>query len=216
MTLVVALVAVVASGCGASGGSSLRAADAASTSPSRIKLFAAPLRMATQCRRAQRHVTFVVLCPTAMPHARDGTQPATFAQWADYPKAVTAKWLYAGGTYGGSETDPQDWSGNSPDVFFHFFVFEGQLTAQLLNLRGVPHPQVFLGRRQLGGHTGNLYKQVSYSLCSECSFTGHVTFIWKERGVTYAASLHRWSLQPSSQELNLLSDLIEHLRPSTR
>jgi hypothetical protein len=147
-----------------------------------------------------------------MPHTRDGLAPTTFAQWADYPKPVIAKWLYVGGTYGGGETDPQDWGSNSPDVFFHFFVFEGKLSPMLLNLRGVPHPQKLVGRRRIGGHLGNLYQQVSYSVCSECSFTGHLTFIWKERGLTYAASLHRWTAGPSASVIALLDALVAHLQ----
>jgi hypothetical protein len=110
------------------------------------------------------------------------------------------------------EWSPQDWGSNSPDVFFHFFVFEGELSPTLLNLRGVPHPQQLVGRRRIGGHLGNLYQQVSYSLCSECSFTGHLTFIWKERRLTYAASLHRWTAGPSASVIALLNSLVADLR----
>jgi hypothetical protein len=213
-SLTIAGAMVLMSGYGIGEGQSLRTNGNATPFmvTSTIRVFPAPGRMRVQCRRAQKYVSFPVLCPTVMPHARDGTAPATFAQWADYPKPVKAKWLYVGGLYGGSETDPQDWSGNDPAVFFHFFVFEGNLSPTLLNLRGVPHPQQFIGRRTLGGHLGDLYKQVSYSLCSDCSFTGHITFIWKEHGATYAASLHRWSLRPSASEVALLATLITHLR----
>jgi hypothetical protein len=84
-------------------------------------LFPSPARLATQCRRAQRHVRFTVLCPTVMPRSGDGVtaatasplppgdagvEPTTFAQWAGYPANVTARSLYVGGIYGGGETDP--------------------------------------------------------------------------------------------------------------
>lgn len=66
---------------------------------------------------------------------------------------------------------------NNPNYFFHFFVDEGRLTANELNLTGMSHPQRALGSRTIAGHRGKLYDQVSYSICDGCSFTGHVTFI---------------------------------------
>jgi hypothetical protein len=191
-------------------------------------LYPAPPRLADQCARAQQHVRFTVLCPTLMPRTGDGTTPATaytlpqgdagvaattFAQWSDYPKPVVASWLYVGGIYGGGETDPQDWSSHSPNYFFHFFVDEGDLSSSFLNLSGVPYPQKFLGRRTIAGHAGKLYDQVSYSICGECSYTGHVTFIWHQHGVTYAASLHRWSATPNGSVLAVLAALIKGLKP---
>jgi hypothetical protein len=190
-------------------------------------LYPAPPVLAMQCTAAQKHVNFTVLCPTFLPRSGDGANPATasqlppgdagvvaktFAQWADYPKAGDAAWLYVGGSYGGGETDPQDWSGNNPNYFFHFFVQEGTLSSKTLNLSGVPHPQRFFGRRTIGGHVGSLYDQVSYSICSDCSFTGHVTFVWQQHGVTYAASLHRWSARPSRSVLAVLDSIVAHLR----
>jgi hypothetical protein len=177
------------------------------------RLYPAPPRLASQCKAAQRHVSFPVLCPTLLPHARDGTVPSTFAAWADYPKAGIAPWLGVEGHYG-VEGDPVYWNDNTPTWFFHFFVYEGKLDARQLNLTGVPYPQTFLGRHTIAGHRGALYDQVSYSICNECSFTGHVTFIWHEHGVTYAASLHRWSARPDPSVLSILRALIAHLEPA--
>jgi hypothetical protein len=191
-------------------------------------LFQSPARLLTQCRRAQRHVRFTVLCPTLMPRSGDGVTaatasalppgdagvaPTTFAQWAGYPANVTARWLYVGGIYGGGETDPANWSLNNPNYFFHFFVDEGTLTTRELNLTGVARPQRLLGARTIAGHRGKLYDQVSYSICSECSFTGHLTFVWQEHGITYAASLHRWSPSPNRSAAAVLAALIKGLRP---
>jgi hypothetical protein len=190
-------------------------------------LFPSPARLATQCRRAQRHVRFTVLCPTVLPRSGDGVtaatasplppgdagvEPTTFAQWAGYPANVTARSLYVGGIYGSGETDPADWSLNNPNYFFHFFVDEGKLAARELNLTGVSHPQRLLGARTIAGHRGKLYDQVSYSICSECSFTGHLTFVWQQDGIVYAASLHRWSPTPNSSVAAVLAALIKGLR----
>ena len=193
------------------------------------RLYPAPAAMRRQCERAQQHVRFVVLCPTVMPRTGDGATsatasplpsgdagvvPKTFAEWGDYPKQGISSWLYVGGVYGGGETDPSDWADNNPNFFFHFFVDEGQLSARSLNLVGVSHPQHYLGTRTIAGHHGRLYDQVSYSLCSDCSFTGHVTFIWHVRGITYAASLHRWSVIPDHSVLAVLAALVKGLRPA--
>jgi len=190
-------------------------------------LYPAPSVLDRQCKTAQTHVRFTVLCPTFLPHSGDGATaataselppgdggvvPKTFAQWAGFPKKGNATWLYVGGTYGGGETDPQDWSANNPNYFFHFFIEEGALDSKALNLSGVQHPQRLLGTRRIGGHTGKVYDQVSYSVCSDCSFTGHVTFVWQQNGTTYAASLHRWSARPSGSALAVLDSLVAHLR----
>jgi hypothetical protein len=190
-------------------------------------MYPAPPALAGQCARTQNHVRFPLLCPTYLPRSGDGATaatasqlpsgdggvlPKTFAQWADYPKPGISAWAYVGGTYGGGETDPQDWSGNNPNYFFHFFVEQGSLSSQALNFSDVKHPQRFLGNRKLGGHVGKLYDQVSYSACSDCSFTGHVTFVWHHAGTTYAASLHRWTARPTPSVIAVLAFLVAHLR----
>lgn len=177
------------------------------------RLYPAPPALVRQCSAAREHVRFTVLCPKLMPHARDGTVPRTFAQWANYPQNRIAQWLLVGGSYG-TEGDPADWRANEPIWFFHFFVLEGKLDAKLLDLSGVPYPQRLLGRYTIAGHAGKLYDQVSYSICAGCSFTGHVTFVWSQRGVTYAASLHRWSARPSPSVLAVLRALVAHLSPA--
>lgn len=176
------------------------------------RLYQAPKTLAKQCSAAQAHVRFTVLCPTLLPHAADGTVPSTFAQWANYPQNTIAPWLLVGGNYG-SEGDPADWHANEPIWFFHFFMLEGKLNAKLLNLSGVAHPQRLLGHYTIAGHPGALYDQVSYSICPNCSFTGHVTFVWSQDNVTYAASLHRWSARPDPSTLGVLRALIAHLTP---
>lgn len=193
------------------------------------RLYPAPSRLAGQCRLAQRHVDFPVLCPTLMPKTGDGVTsatasplppgdggvaPSTFARWASPTAHGIARWLFVGGIYGGGETDPGDWQANNPNEFFHFFVFEGHLTPTLLDLAHVATPQRFLGTRTIAGRHGPLYTQVSYSLCKgSCSFTGHLTFIWHANGVIYAASLHRWSRDSRNPAvLAVLAALIAHLR----
>jgi hypothetical protein len=69
-----------------------------------------------------------------------------------------------------------------------------------------------MGDRKIGGHVGELYDQVSYSICSDCSFTGHLTFVWHEAGTTYAASLHRWTARPTPGVLAVLDFLVAYLR----
>lgn len=174
------------------------------------RLYAAPKRLEKQCRRAQAHVRFPVLCPTLFPHAKDGTVPKTYAQWGDYPKNVISTWLYAGGNYGG-EADRVNWSYNNPNFFFHFFVMQGRLSVSDLELAGDRYPQKFVGRRTITGHRGRLYTQVPYHICG-CTFSGHVTFIWRQFGAIYAASLHRWAAKPTPAILAMLDALVAHLR----
>jgi hypothetical protein len=167
-------------------------------------------------------VRFRVLCPTLMPRSGAGVTHATAA---DMPTGDTGikpttsvvvvperhRWLFVGGTYGAGETDPQNWSLNNPNYFFHFFVAEGHPSGRELELVG-QNPQKLVGRRHLGGHDGALYAQVSYAICG-CGFGGHVTFIWTDDGATYAASLHRWSARPNRSELAILGVLISRLKP---
>lgn len=172
-------------------------------------LYAAPPQMRTKCRRAQARVRFRVLCATRLPRAKDGTRPRTYAEWADSHEGATrADWLYVGAGYSGS-TDPEHWEWNDPDLFLHFVVFEGRLTPELIELSGTRYPQKLLGTRTLGGRRGKLYEQVCYAVCG-CGLGGHYTFLWRENGTTYAASLHRWLEGPT---LRALAALILHLGP---
>jgi hypothetical protein len=171
-------------------------------------LDAAPPAMQTNCRRAQARVRFRLLCPTLLPHAGDGTKPRTYAVWADSPKATRADWLYVGAGYSVAN-DPEHWEWNNPNLFLHFFVYEGKLSPRLLDLSGTDYPQKLIGARTIGVRRGKLYEQVSYDLCG-CGFGGHYTFLWRERGTTYAASLHRWLPRPT---LRVLEALILHLKP---
>jgi hypothetical protein len=199
------------------------------------RLYPSPARLKGQCERAQRHVRFTVLCPTLMPRTGDGATaatasplpagdagvaPTTFAEWDDYPRDWIAPYLFVGGIYGAGETDPEDWATNNPNYFFHFFVYEGKLSPELLNLSGVETPQHLLGKRTIAGHSGKLYTQVSFTLCegtTGCNFTGHLTFIWRAHGVTYAASLHRWSANPRNPSvLAVLTALVAHLELAER
>ena len=159
-------------------------------------------------------------CPE-LPQGDKGIAPETFAVWANESVGYTgiAPWLYVGGSYG-TEGDPYDWKDNNPNYFFHFFVDEGDLSPLRLGLRGTGGerpPQRFLGRRTIAGHPGKLYTEVSYLLCNVpgCGYTGHVTFVWHQHGVTYAASLHRWSANPMNRSvLAMLTALITHLEPA--
>jgi hypothetical protein len=152
-----------------------------------------------------------------LPPGDAGVAATTFAELDDYPRNWIAPWMFVGGSYGGGETDPNDWTTNNPNYFFHFFLYEGTLSPELLNLSGVKTPLRLLEKRTLAGHTGSLYTQVSFSLCkgtSGCDFTGHLTFIWHAHGITYAASLHRWSANPLNPSvLAVLTSLIAHLKP---
>jgi hypothetical protein len=209
-----------------------RAADTSGTVVvAGYRLYPAPAPLAGQCRRAQKHVRFPVLCPTLMPRTCDavpaaracpelpqgdkGILPSTGAVWANESTGYTgiAPRMWVGGSYG-TEGDPYDWTDNNPNYFFHFFVAEGNLSPLALGLRAET-PQRYLGRRRIAGHAGKLFTQVSYLLCQGpgCSYTGHLTFIWHQHGVTYAASLHRWSANPMNRTvLAILAALIAHLK----
>jgi hypothetical protein len=187
------------------------------------RLDPAPRRLAAQCASAQRHVHFRVLCPGLLPRTGAGATPATAA---DLPRSEVGRvartsvlWKRApesvlvGATYGAGESDPGDWSFNNPNYFLHFFVEEGKVSAQELELVGVRPRQQRLGVRTIAGHRGELYDQVSYATCG-CGYGGHVTFIWHGEGSVYAASLHRWSAKPNQSVMAVLAALVAHLAPA--
>lgn len=151
-----------------------------------------PVAARAECRRTQGAVAFPLLCPRYLPRAADGTVARVSARVSGRSGSAWASVSFGYGV----GLDPEHWEWNNPDLFLHFVVFAGAIPDAALELRG-SHPQQVVARRTLGGHSGILYGQVSYAECG-CGLGGHYTFVWRERGVRYAASLHRWRPQPTA------------------
>jgi hypothetical protein len=190
-------------------------------------LLSTPAGVVAQCRRAQARSPTTLLCPRRLPRPsvrwRNATLPRLNAYMLPAPGATWTshsdpryRHRRAGGVtigYGGPwEPDSgPDWHGhlwrNRPCCFLHFEVF----------WRRAGRRQVPAGARPavLGGRRGLLKDASSYGLASATGdymyFPNHTRFLWRENGVDYVASLHRFgSLQETRA---LLNRLIRELRP---
>ena len=130
---------------------------------------------------------------------------------AEHDRALASRWR----ELRGGRRRSRRLASERADLVLPLLPVRRKAERKLLNLSRVPYPQRLLGRYTIAGHFGKLYDQVSYSICASFSFTGHVTFVWSQRGVTYAASLHRWSARPTSPSvLAVLRALVTHLAPA--
>jgi hypothetical protein len=191
------------------------------------RLYLAPAGVVAQCRRAQARSPFTLLCPRRLPRP--------FVRWASakLPR-LTAYVLPAPGAAWSSRSDPRyrnhraggltigyggpwepdsgpDWRvhlwRNRPCCFLHFEIF----------WRRAGKRQIPAGARpaELGGRRGLLKDASSYGLASPTGdymyWPNHTRFLWREHGVDYVASLHRFGSLRETRAL--LSRLIRELRP---
>jgi hypothetical protein len=190
------------------------------------QLFPAPTRIAAECRRAQSRSPYPILCPARLPRP--------FVSWRGHEPRLSASMLPAPGATWSSKSDPRyrhrraggvtigyggpwepdsgpDWRvhlwRNRPCCFLHFEIFwrrPGRI--------GIP---AGARRAELGGRRGLLEDASSYGLASATGdylyFPNHTRFLWRQHGVDYVASLHRFGSQAETRAL--LGRLIRELRP---
>jgi hypothetical protein len=187
------------------------------------ELVRTPPSVLAQCRRAQARSRVTLLCPRRLTKPFIGKRlrlsasmlPAPGATWTSRSDPRYRNRRAGGLTIGyGGPWEPDsapDWRGhlwrNRPCCFLHFEIF----------WRRAGPRQVPAGARPavLGGHRGLLKDASSYGLASATGdymyFPNHTRFLWRENGVDYVASLHRFgSLQETRA---LLNRLIRELRP---
>ena len=178
----------------------------------RVRLFPTPVRVLTQCRLKQAQTAFPILCPARLPRP--------FLSWppGEPLPAVHAERIPGGLTIGyGGPWEPDsgpDWRlhlwRNRPCCFLHFELFR-----RAPGRRNMP-----AGARSasLGGRHGLLKYATSYGPIGASGdymyWPNHVRFLWRENGVDYVASLHRFGTNAETHAL--LGRLIRGLRPTRR
>jgi hypothetical protein len=99
-----------------------------------------------------------------------------------------------------------------PVRFMHFEMLGGRGVGDVLRLQSLAstnHPyQHFIGTRTIAGHRGHLYFGLPYNRGGG-QYGSHYTFVWKQAGTRYAASLHSWV--PHTATIKLLTDIIGHV-----
>ena len=195
-----------------------------------VRLLPTPRRVLTQCRLAQVRSPLPILCPARLPRPFIGwpghdRAPEVFAQplpgpnasWRSRSDPRYRKRGARGVSIGyGAPWEPDsgpDWRlhlwRNRPCCFLHFEVFR--------------HPE---GRQQtpagarpatLGGRRGLLKDATSYGTAARGDYlywANHTRFLWRENGIAYVATLHRFGTEQETRVL--LGRLIRALRPVRR
>jgi hypothetical protein len=186
------------------------------------RLFPVSARIVAQCRRAQARSSFPILCPRRLPRPFVKPRlrliayvlPAPGAHWSSRSDPRYRNRAAGGLNFGyGGPWEPDsgpDWRihlwRNRPCCFLHFEVFR----------RPGGRRQIPAGARPatLGGRHGLLTDATSWGLGSPTGdylFPNHTRFLWREQGVDYVASLHRFGTKAETQAL--LGRLIGELRP---
>jgi len=190
------------------------------------RLLPTPVRVLNQCRLAQARAPFPILCPSRLPRPFIGwprgeppevvatTLPASNASWQSRADPRYRKRGFSGVSIGyGAPWEPDsgpDWRlhlwRNRPCCFLHFEVFR----------REEGRRQIPAGARPatLGGQRGLLKDATSYGLASRENdylyWANHTRFLWRENGVPYVATLHRFGTKVETRAL--LGQLIRELR----
>jgi hypothetical protein len=192
-----------------------------------VRLYPAPPSIVNRCRVAQARSRFPILCPARLPRP--------FIAWGrEKPPALLAEMLPAPGSSWRSRSDPAyrnrrlsgvsigygapwepdsgaDWRRhlwrNRPCCFLHFEVF--------WRAEGRQHVPPGARPATLGGRRGQLKDATSYGLAAPTEdgpyWANHARFLWREDGVPYVATLHRFGTKQETRAL--LERLISELRP---
>jgi YVTN family beta-propeller protein len=203
VTSVLASVGAAASGA-TSSDLPRRTPDPPARSAETIVLFPTPASVLEQCRRVQARVRFRMLCPRMLPRALIGWPPGQpppplgGGLVRPSPRSVAGVDIGYGAPWESespSQATPHLWR-NRPCCFLHFVV-----------QRGRPAP----GARPavLGGRSGRLLR-ASGSFNAGPYFGNHVRFFFRDRGVSYAATLHDFGDRETTA---LLGRLVRQLRP---
>jgi hypothetical protein len=180
-----------------------------------VQLLPTPQRVLNQCRLAQRRSRHPILCPARLPRA--------FIAWPrGHPPELSAQRLPAPGVSWRSRSDPRyrnrtfsgvtigygapweqdsgpDWRlhlwRNRPCCFLHFEVFWRRPGRQFVPAGARP--------ATLGGRRGLLKDATSYGVASGANdylyWANHTRFLWREDGVDYVASLHRFGTKQETR-----------------
>jgi hypothetical protein len=190
------------------------------------RLFPTPPRIVTQCRLAQARSRLPILCPARLPRP--------FIGWPrpDRVPEPSAQRLPAPGVTWRSRSDPRyrrrqegglsigygapwepdsgpDWRlhlwRNRPCCFLHFEVFR--------RAEGRQHVPAGARPALLGGRRGLVKDATSYGYAGNdhLYWPNHTRFLWREHGVAYVATLHRFGTKEETRAL--LGRLIRELRP---
>jgi hypothetical protein len=191
------------------------------------RLCPTPTRVLNQCRLAQARSRFPILCPVRLPRPFLGWPrgdpptlaaerlPAPGVTWRSRSDPRYRQRTFSGVSIGyGAPWEPDsgpDWRihlwRNRPCCFLHFEVFWRQ--------EGPRHVPVGARPAALGGRRGLLKDATSWGTVSPDNdhlyWANHTRFLWRENGVPYVATLHRFGTKRETRAL--LGRLIRELRP---
>jgi hypothetical protein len=175
-----------------------------------VRLRPLPRAAARVCKRQQRAVRFVVLCPLRLPratYAYNGPPPplralpVVFVLGGETGRLYGMEFAYSAPVEGGSDWRQHVWL-NRPCCFLHFTVWRAMGAIP----RGVT-------RAYIGGKHGLLKLASGYRIDETAGiyWSNHDWFFWRQGGVRYAASLHFFGRR---RTLALLNRLVRELRPA--
>jgi hypothetical protein len=191
-----------------------------------VRLLPTPTHVLNQCRLAQARSSRPILCPARLPRPfiawprgrppRLAAQrlPAPGVSWRSRSDPRYRNRTYSGVSIGyGAPWEPDsgpDWRihlwRNRPCCFLHFEVFWRRPGARFAPAGARP--------ATLGGRRGLLKDATSYGLASGANdylyWANHTRFLWRENGVDYVASLHRFGTTQETRAL--LGRLVRELR----
>ena len=204
----------------ATGGAGRERAPRQALGPARFA--ALPAAGQVKCSRAQARSPHVILCPRTLPRPWLGWPPGTAP-----PRRLRSEIFREGKVpFGiefayGAPVEPgagsPEWVRrhlwlNRPCCAVHFVVF--------WLARGLPPVPASAIPTRLGGKRGRLLDALGYAPTAPPRdrnrvflWANHTWFFWRQRGVTYAASLHYFGRRPTR---TVLARLIRELRPVTK
>jgi hypothetical protein len=175
-----------------------------------VRLRPLPRSSARACKRQQRPVSFVVLCPLRVPRATygiNGPPPPLHAlrdgivRSGKPSRLYGLEFVYSAPVEGGPGWRKHVWL-NRPCCFLHFTVWRAMGAIP----RGVTQAYI-------GGRRGLLKRASGYRLDETAGiyWSNHDWFFWRQGGARYAASLHFFGRR---RTLVLLNRLVRELRPA--
>jgi YVTN family beta-propeller protein len=206
MVFLLALAAVLASGgaAGANRGAlTRRTPDPPAHSARGIHLVPTPASVIEQCRGVQTRAHFRMLCPRVLPRALIGwpgqpPPPLGSGLVRPSPRRIDGVDIGYGAPWENGSSPrpgPHLWR-NRPCCFLHFVIQRGR-------------PVTGARPAVLGGKSGRLLPASSSSYGGPY-FGNHVRFFFRDRGVSYVATLHSFG---NAATTALLGRLIAELRP---
>jgi streptogramin lyase len=160
----------------------------------KLRLTPVPEAVVSACRKAQRQVSFTVLCPARLPRASRAAAAGV------KPFALGASAFGETVDIGYNAEDPRGGRFNDPARFLHFVIGPAS--------QGVPaHARPAC----LGGRCGLLAPASSAGNYSGAYFGNHVRFLWRARGTRYVATLHTFGERATER---LLGRILRTVRPA--